>query len=274
MQLIRRNLLRFGAHGSRLIGRYYGEQFPFYYVTEYPKSGGTWLAQMIADYLQIPRPAHNLLPMACTCVLHNHWAYEPRLRRVFYLYRDGRDVMVSFFFHRMRELAIARETGEGHPLTKLYERLFGKGYDPQDIRRYLRLFIQQELDHPVGVPTSWDDHIRQWAFSDHPGVVTVSYEALLKDAVGALEQIIPTHSGKPFDRDLAKMTVDKFTFRRQTGRKAGQEDRLQFKRKGVAGDWVNHFDRATAQYFDERCGEMLLRLGYVESRDWWKAVDP
>lgn len=267
MSIIRRNLLRFGSHGTRWIGARWGETFPFYYVTEYQKSGGTWLGSLIADYLQIPFPQHNLLPMACACVLHNHWRYDPRLRRVFYLYRDGRDVMVSLYFHRAREVRAARERGERHPHDRRYERLFGRGWDPDDVRAHLPRFIEHEARHPVGTRATWSEHVGEWAF-DRPHVVTLSYEEMLADTVGALARVLPVHTGQPVDPERLRASVEKFSFRRQTGRKAGQEDRASFKRKGIAGDWKNHFTREAAQVFDHHFGDMLVRLGYVPDRRW------
>ena len=108
----RMQLMRISSRITKLIACCWGESFPFYYVTEYPKSGGSWLADMIADYLQIPRPVHYHLPLSFTCVIHNHWGYSPRLRRVFYLYRDGRDVVVSdyFFINRQSIIHILHRT--------------------------------------------------------------------------------------------------------------------------------------------------------------------
>jgi hypothetical protein len=52
-------------------------------------------------------------------------------------------------------------------------------------------------------------------------------------------------------------------FEAQTkGRRAGAEDANSHYRKGVAGDWVNHFTPKVADAFEERFGDMLGRLGY------------
>ena len=61
---------------------------------------------------------------------------------------------------------------------------------------------------------------------------------------------------------------------RQTGgRKAGDEDRSSFIRKGVAGDWVNHFTKDTSKLFQELAGDALLALGYEKDPEWWKRLD-
>ncbi len=273
MNRVELNLNRFGSHGTRLLGRFVGERFPLYYVSEYPKSGGTWLGQMIADYLQIPFPQNNLLPIAHAAVIHNHWRYDPRLRRVFYLVRDGRDVMVSLFFHRMRHVRNARAAGVVHPFERTYRRVLGADFDPDDARRHLLPFMQHEVAHPVGCPVFWGAHVEQWAF-DRPHVVLVRYEDLLRDGVGTLERALPTHTGKAFDRGQAEMTVRKFSFERQTGRAKGAEDRTSFRRKGVAGDWVNHFSQEAATWFDRTCGSTLVKLGYAEDRAWTSLIAP
>jgi hypothetical protein len=58
---------------------------------------------------------------------------------------------------------------------------------------------------------------------------------------------------------------------RATGRAPGQEDRTNFIRKGVVGDWVNHFSREAAEVFDWLAGDTLVSLGYEPDRGWpWR----
>ncbi len=258
-------LLRFGSHGTRLIGAVAGERIPLYYVCEYPKSGGTWLGQMLAEYLGVDFPQKNRVPIVHPAVVHNHWPYTPGLRRVFYLYRDGRDVMTSLYFHRMRALQAAAGR---HPDQAFWERYLGRGFDPDASRRNMARFIEGEVARPRSSRLTWPEHVRQWAFG-RPHVVTLTYEQLLADAVSTLERVLPAHTGEPFDRERAAAIVDKFSFKRQTGRRAGTEDRKSFLRKGVAGDWVNHFDRAAGERFDRLAGDLLVELGYADDRRWY-----
>ena len=46
------------------------------------------------------------------------------------------------------------------------------------------------------------------------------------------------------------------------GRTAGQEDKENFFRKGVVGDWANHFDEASLAAFNMCTGDLMQDLGY------------
>lgn len=57
------------------------------------------------------------------------------------------------------------------------------------------------------------------------------------------------------------------------GRRAGMEDTASHYRKGVAGDWANHFSPVHAEAFEERHPGLLQQLGYETSDDWGAALD-
>jgi hypothetical protein len=52
------------------------------------------------------------------------------------------------------------------------------------------------------------------------------------------------------------------------GRRKGVENRRSHYRKGKAGDWTNHFSQAHIDYFNDRFGDALIRLGYESSTRW------
>jgi hypothetical protein len=59
---------------------------------------------------------------------------------------------------------------------------------------------------------------------------------------------------------------------RARGRARGQEDAGSHYRKGVAGDWANHFTPALTEAFTARYGDLLIRLGYEADHEWTLAV--
>ena len=67
-------------------------------VNEYPKSGGTWMSQMLAEALGLPFP-RNRLPMMRSCLMQCHVLNPIGMRRVTVVWRDGRDIAVSFYHH-------------------------------------------------------------------------------------------------------------------------------------------------------------------------------
>lgn len=260
---------RLAKETTRWIGVRWGESFPFYYVSEHPKSGGSWLAQMISDYLRLPYPRHTVLPLGFSCVILNHWRFHPGLKRVFYLYRDGRDVMCSFYFHHLRVAHRTQRPGTPH-FRRTYEKLFGKGYDPLDVVRHLPRFIEHEFAHPGrGTSLNWRDHIENWLHSGHTGPIAfLSYEELRRDCANTLGRAIETVTGEAADPWRLETTVEKMSMRRQTGRDPGESDDSQHIRKGVVGDWRSCFSREAAEIFNELAGDTLVRLGYEADQGW------
>lgn len=261
-------LLRVGTYGTRMIGRRYGESFPFYYICEYPRCGGTWLGRMVSHYLDIPFPQHPRLPLAMTCVVHNHWKFDPKLQRVFYLYRDGRDVLTSYYFYRMRGIAQKPESPFYQKMHRRYQAAFGKGFDPADIKRHLPAFIELEMNHPRGARQNWADHVRGWYDPARDHIAYLSYEDLLATPQTTLARCLERITGEPTDLARLDRAIERYDFAAMTGRKPGQEDTGSFMRKGIAGDWKNHFTREAGEVFDRYAGDVLITLNYEPDRQW------
>lgn len=261
-------LLRTSPNLTRSIGLRWGHTFPFLYVAEYQKSGGTWLSHMIADYLGLPFPQRSVLPVACAAVIHNHFEHDGRLRPAVYLYRDGRDVMVSLYFARMRRIL---DDHDPQPMLRagtrlFYERSFGRSFDPADATANMAKFIEIEMLRRHRA--NWPHHVSRWCDSQNDGVVLVSYEELLGAPKETLRRVLTMLDRGPIDEEKLGQSVDRYTFERMTGRRRGQEDRGSFIRRGVAGDWKNHFDQAAREVFDSFAGPLLVELGYEPDRSW------
>lgn len=253
---------------NRFVATRWGPAMPWYFVVEYPKSGGTWLGRMIADVLNLPFPQKSVFPIGHPAVLHSHWNHMPRLRGVAYLERDGRDIMVSAFFHRMRLMLTAPPKDQPRMRREL-EKILGGPFDHTDARTHLPAFMEHLFRHPWGARMTWVEHVDQWhPAGGLPGVVYVSYEQLRTDPCQHLKRVVEALVDMPIEDWRIEMAVEKFSIERQTGRAAGQEDAKHFIRKGVVGDWANHFSPEAAAVFDRLAGETLVRLGYEPDRSW------
>ena len=215
---------------------------------------------MLSDYLQIPLPKHSLLPIACKAVLHSHWKYYNRLQHPLYVLRDGRDVAVSMMFYALRRI-------ESH---RYFAKRFPSLLTSQDdnFTEIMPRFLVEWFEHPAGCRLSWPKHVRQWAFQ--PNVHLVRYEDFNRDSLSAFRDIVSNLNIQHVDEELLTMCVDKFSFQRQTNRKAGQEDASSNKRKGIVGDWRNYFSGEAAEIFEHYTKGLLVELGYESEKEWVK----
>ncbi|MDG5466839.1 sulfotransferase domain-containing protein [Deltaproteobacteria bacterium IMCC39524] len=266
---IEENLQRVSNKTTKLIGSLWGEKFPFWYVCEYPKSGGTWLGQILSDYLRLPFIGHaTIFPIGMSSVIHNHWGFNRKLKRCFYLYRDGRDVMVSLYFHRMRAIKTEYDKPFNRAMEKRYKQLYGVGFDPDDIVSNLPIFIQSEFQYPRMARLNWRDHVNAWRAGDGDKVVLLSYEEMHNDPASTLLRCLASFSENQVDQSALDEAITRNSFQAKTKRARGEEDRNSFVRKGIVGDWKNHFNRESAEVFDELAGPLLLDLGYEKNRSW------
>jgi hypothetical protein len=231
---------------------------PLYVVNEFPKSGGTWVGQMLGRALGVPFP-RNRLPVLRRSIMHGHYLNPWGMKNVVVPWRDGRDVMVSWYHqqlieHQWNRAQVARSRGE-LPLE-----------DYEDVRKNLPAFIEYAFTRPHSPPFSWADFVRRW--HGREGTVNVRYEDLRRDTPNELRRIVRELTGEKLSPQRASAIAEEFSFERQSGRRAGEEDRGSFLRKGVVGDWRRRFGPEARQVFDRYAGEELILLGYERDRSW------
>jgi hypothetical protein len=233
---------------------------PLYVVNEFPKSGGTWVGQMLGRALGVPFP-RNQLPVVRPSIMHGHYLSPWGIKNLVVAWRDGRDVMVSWYHqqlipHEWNELQVGRSRRD-LPLE-----------DYEDVYGNLPAFIEYAFTRPHSPSFSWADFVRRW--HGRKNAVHVRYEDLRTDTAGELRRIVPGLTGKQLGPEEASAIAEEFSFERQAGRSAGEEDRRSFLRKGVVGDWCNHFSLEAREVFDWYAGEELILLGYEPDRTWAK----
>jgi hypothetical protein len=239
------------------------------YVMGFPKSGGTWVRRLLADLVDEHDKGQG---RSSGPVIHDHWTYAPALRPAVYVLRDGRDVVVSLYFHHLRD--IQRQSARAPHEHAYLQRVLGPGYDLQDVGGNLPAFIRSLAEHPFGgilrgsgnrrfLP--WPRHVADW--SGRLGVRVVRYETLLADTAGELGSIADWLGADVSAAQIAEI-AERHSFQSLTGRSPGDADPTAFVRKGIAGDWRNYFTPTSAAAFDAYAGDALIALGYEPDRDW------
>lgn len=246
--------VRTDALARRLLSTLGSGVLPVYVVTEHPRSGGTWFAQMLAAHLGLPFP-RNRIPPIRSCVIHGHFGYSPRLRNVFVVIRDGRDVMVSYYCYCLLESEL-----HSRWQVEAWRRELGPR-DPEDVTGNLPAFIERVASRRG----SWGSFVRNWWGRGAP---LVRYEALLREPVETMAGAIRRATGDAPDRGRLEEIAARFSFQAQARRRPGQEDARSFLRKGVSGDWRRRFSPEARRVFDRHFGEELVLAGYEPDRSW------
>jgi lipopolysaccharide transport system ATP-binding protein len=102
------------------------------------------------------------------------------------------------------------------------------------------------------------------------GEPVLKYEDLLADDVGMLLPLLRDRLGfaeVPVETLMAAIEAARFD-RLTGGRVRGDEDVASHERKGIAGDWRNHFTPRVKRAFKLRYGALLIEAGYEKDFDW------
>lgn len=235
---------------------------PLYVVTEYPKSGGSWLSQMLAEYLDIPFP-RNRRPSFVSSLMHGHMPYSPFMANVFCLHRDGRDIMVSLYYHSLFQ------NDKNSPLLVERTRRDLNFSDFDDIQHNLPKFIEYVYERDIASRSpyrfSWPQFVRGW---HGKGGVHLKYEDLISNGLVVMAQAIEEVTGHVIDNERLSLIYEKYSFQNQSKRNPGEEQKTSFLRKGTPGDWREKFDTRSASVFHEYAGNELVSLGYEADASW------
>ena len=236
-------------------------RLPIFLVPEFPKSGGTWFSQMLSDCLDLPFARNTNPPKFETCVMSGHHLFSPRFKNVTVVIRDGRDAMVSAYYYMLFKNEINRQFGVDRHRSHL------QFADYDDIQTNLPQFVEYMFtEYPKRkFHFSWAQFIDSWLIHDVP---VVKYEDLLVNPAEELIRVTAHLTGEAVSHERAREVVDKYSFKKMSGRKQGQEDKKSFVRKGIAGDWKNNFSIEACQVFDQFAGEQLVMAGYEADRNW------
>lgn len=231
------------------------------FLVSYPRSGNTWVRFLIANLLKpddIEIDFHNVqeyVPeinrnndiieaLPSPRVIKSHALFKPAFPKVIYLVRDGRDVYVSYYYYRLKQLE--------------------EGISFSD---YLR-----RTDH---FPSLWQEHVDSWLKSDQdqPHILLVRYEDLLSKPETELRKIVDFIGIERSDEGISTaVEVSRFDKMRKIDQTKGRKYNLtgtkDFVRKGKAGTWQEEFSQEDIDYFKMTAGDMLIRLGYERNLDW------
>ncbi|XP_042556300.1 sulfotransferase 2A1-like [Dipodomys spectabilis] len=163
--------------------------------------------------------------------------------KVIYVIRNPKDVLVSGYYF-------------------LAQATFLK--NPQSLQQYYEWFIEGSV--PCG---SWFAHVQGWmSMRERENVLVLSYEELKKDTRSTVEKICQ-FLGKKLNPEELELVLENSSFQAMKKNTMSNYSLLKgdyfspgclITRKGITGDWKNHFTVAQAEAFEKIFQEKMAGL--------------
>lgn len=222
------------------------------------------------------------------CYVNADWEHVRHLpeHRGFHIVRDPRDILTSAYFshlhshktdawpelvdHRKRLEEVTKDEGlilEMDFNSDVFAEMDGWNYEQENV---LELKMEEFTPDPLN---GFLEVFRFLGFLDE------SHYSKKKQArwlVTSAANVLHRHGKLPLQRPATSLPAERLLGivhdnrfdTKAGGRKAGEEQTTSHYRKGVAGDWVNHFGPEHVEAFKERYNPLLLKLGYEREADW------
>ncbi|KAM3873443.1 sulfotransferase 2B1-like [Diretmus argenteus] len=221
-------------------------------VATYPKSGTTWMqeilplvlnggdltpVQTIPNWDRVPWLEETRLalvvdrlptPRMLTTHLPYHLmptSFYSSKAKVIYMTRNPKDVMVSsYYFHQMASFLD----------------------DPGTFQEFMDNFLEGKV-----IFGKWTDHVKSWRHTEMGDrILYITYEEMIQDLDGSIRRV-SDFLGSNLNEEAIRMIAQQSSFNTMktncmsnyslVPQEMMDSNKSPFQRKGIAGDWKNHF---------------------------------
>jgi len=237
------------------------------FIVSYPRSGNTWTRFLVANLVYAGQPVtfaniERLIPdcealssrylkrVARPRIIKSHEYFDPRYKKVIYIVRDPRDVVLSYYN---------------------FSRKYRHIEDSYPLERYIGDFISGRLSSADW--GTWGENVGTWlaARKGWPTFLLLRYEDLIGDteaelakvarflgldaSLGRLRRAIENSSADHL-RELEKKESSEWVATKN------KRSDIPFIGSAVAGKWKSVFPGAAVEEIESAWGNIMAQLGY------------
>jgi len=241
------------------------------FITSLPKSGSTWLSNMLSDIDGFDLFA----PSKWNTYITDKWddtrwdlsndiftEFNKKLAVI-----RGHTLATEKNIQALIDSEIKYIIGVRDPRDKLISEYYHSrnfpGHWAHDlaVNKTLSEFISYKLENGEfeKETINW---IRNWLRNrDENNSLIVRYEDLLSDTIGTFKQAIKFLDIE-ISNDKLEYIINKHSFKNVSGRERGESDNKQFVRKGVSGEWKTSFSDKQRELFVKIGEDVVKKLKY------------
>jgi len=236
------------------------------FLVSFPRSGNTWTRFLVCNLLnpddpvnfaqlesRIPEiyfvPDRKLRTFPRPRVIKSHECFDPRYKRIIYIVRDPRDVLISYYEFQLKRRVIN---------------------DDCTLEDFLPRFMESSIEPKIG---SWRDHVLSWTATrgEDQNFLLLRYEEMLANPQVEATKIA-SFLGLSSEPERIRRAVDLSSADRmrklekeQAGEWSATKKTRQdkpFVRKATAGGWKSTLSDRCVAKIEAAWGDVMRSVGY------------
>jgi hypothetical protein len=236
------------------------------FLVSFPRSGNTWTRFLVCNLMNPDDPVNfaqlesripeiydvtdrNLRAFPRPRIIKSHECFDPRYKKIVYIVRDPRDVLISYYEFQLKRRVIS---------------------DELSLEEFVPRFMESEIEPKTG---SWRDHVVSWTATrgGQKNFLLLRYEDMLADTKKESTKIAAflglDSSPERIARAVALSSADRMRklekeqSRQWKETKKTRQDK-PFVRKAASGGWKSILSERAVAQIESAWGDVMRSAGY------------
>jgi hypothetical protein len=236
------------------------------FLVSFPRSGNTWTRFLVCNLINPDDPVNfaqlesripeiydvtdrNLRAFPRPRIIKSHECFDPRYKKIVYIVRDPRDVLISYYEFQLKRRVISEDIS---------------------LEDFVPRFMESEIEPKTG---SWRDHVVSWTATrgSQKNFLLLRYEDMLADTQKESTKIAAflglDSSPERIARAVALSSADRMRkLEKEQSRqwKETKETRQDkpFVRKAASGGWKTILSEKSVAQIESAWGDAMRSAGY------------